>query len=86
MKAKFAACPGLILGYAARGAAQGKAATAVFAGGCFWCMEPPFDRLEGVISIYWRDHGQPHLRRGLEQYDWSCGGGQGAIRSRQGGL
>jgi peptide-methionine (S)-S-oxide reductase len=25
-------------------------ATATFAGGCFWCMEPPFDRLEGVIS------------------------------------
>ncbi|MFO8084867.1 MAG: peptide-methionine (S)-S-oxide reductase MsrA [Desulfobacterales bacterium] len=23
---------------------------ATFAGGCFWCMEPPFDRLEGVIS------------------------------------
>ena len=25
-------------------------ATATFAGGCFWCMEPPFDRLDGVIS------------------------------------
>ena len=25
-------------------------ATAIFAGGCFWCMEPPFDKLEGVIS------------------------------------
>ncbi|OUS13089.1 peptide-methionine (S)-S-oxide reductase [Gammaproteobacteria bacterium 53_120_T64] len=23
---------------------------AIFAGGCFWCMEPPFDALEGVIS------------------------------------
>ncbi len=23
---------------------------ATFAGGCFWCMEPPFDRLEGVVS------------------------------------
>ncbi|NKB36705.1 MAG: peptide-methionine (S)-S-oxide reductase MsrA [Gammaproteobacteria bacterium] len=24
--------------------------TAVFAGGCFWCMEPPYDKLSGVIS------------------------------------
>jgi peptide-methionine (S)-S-oxide reductase len=23
---------------------------ATFAGGCFWCMEPPFDKLKGVIS------------------------------------
>lgn len=27
-----------------------KLETATFAGGCFWCMEPPFDKLEGVIS------------------------------------
>jgi len=25
-------------------------AKATFAGGCFWCMEPPFDELPGVIS------------------------------------
>lgn len=25
-------------------------AVATFAGGCFWCMEPPFDKLDGVIS------------------------------------
>ena len=24
--------------------------TATFAGGCFWCMEPPFDKLAGVVS------------------------------------
>lgn len=24
--------------------------TATFAGGCFWCMEPPFDELAGVVS------------------------------------
>jgi len=23
---------------------------ATFAGGCFWCMQPPFDNLKGVIS------------------------------------
>ena len=25
-------------------------ATATFAGGCFWCIEPPFDKLDGVVS------------------------------------
>jgi peptide-methionine (S)-S-oxide reductase len=25
-------------------------AKATFAGGCFWCMEPPFDSLPGVVS------------------------------------
>jgi peptide-methionine (S)-S-oxide reductase len=25
-------------------------ARVIFAGGCFWCMEPPFDGIEGVIS------------------------------------
>ena len=23
---------------------------AIFAGGCFWCMEPPFEALEGVLG------------------------------------
>jgi peptide-methionine (S)-S-oxide reductase len=27
-----------------------KTETATFAGGCFWCMQPPFDKLDGVIS------------------------------------
>lgn len=26
-------------------------ATATFAGGCFWCMESPFEQLDGVISV-----------------------------------
>jgi peptide-methionine (S)-S-oxide reductase len=30
--------------------AKGGTALATFAGGCFWCMEPPFDALEGVHS------------------------------------
>jgi peptide-methionine (S)-S-oxide reductase len=25
-------------------------AVATFAGGCFWCMEPPYDVLDGVVS------------------------------------
>jgi peptide methionine sulfoxide reductase msrA/msrB len=24
--------------------------TAIFAGGCFWCMQPPFDHVKGVIK------------------------------------
>ena len=24
---------------------------ATFAGGCFWCMEPPYEKLEGVIEV-----------------------------------
>jgi peptide-methionine (S)-S-oxide reductase len=34
----------------AEGKMSEKTAVAVFAGGCFWCMEPPFDALPGVIS------------------------------------
>ncbi|HEV2721347.1 MAG TPA: peptide-methionine (S)-S-oxide reductase MsrA [Thermoanaerobaculia bacterium] len=26
-------------------------AVATFAGGCFWCMEPPFERIPGVLSV-----------------------------------
>lgn len=29
--------------------AEGQA-VATFAGGCFWCMEPPFDALDGVVA------------------------------------
>ena len=35
---------------AAEGAATGQTAMAPFAGGCFWCMEPPFETLAGVVS------------------------------------
>ncbi len=35
---------------AANSVAAPNTATAIFAGGCFWCMEPPFDKLAGVIS------------------------------------
>ena len=28
-----------------------QSATATFAGGCFWCMESPFDQRDGVTSV-----------------------------------
>ncbi len=31
-------------------APTGNLAVATFAGGCFWCMEPPYDKLPGVVS------------------------------------
>ena len=31
-------------------AAKDGPAVATFAGGCFWCMEPPYDELEGVLA------------------------------------
>jgi peptide methionine sulfoxide reductase msrA/msrB len=31
--------------------AAGGVARATFAGGCFWCMEPPFEKLAGVQSV-----------------------------------
>lgn len=34
----------------AHAAVDKKYETALLAGGCFWCMEPPFDKLDGVIS------------------------------------
>jgi peptide-methionine (S)-S-oxide reductase len=44
----FAALALLLL---AAPAAQAETARATFAGGCFWCMEPPFEKLAGVVSV-----------------------------------
>jgi len=41
----------VLLCVASVGAAEAQEmAKATFAGGCFWCMEPPFDALDGVVS------------------------------------
>jgi methionine-S-sulfoxide reductase len=42
---KPAAQPG-----AGKAADSATTAVATFAGGCFWCMEPPYDALDGVVS------------------------------------
>ena len=31
--------------------ANKKLESATFAGGCFWCMEPPFEALDGVVEV-----------------------------------
>ena len=31
--------------------ANTKYETAIFAGGCFWCMQPPFEKLNGVKEV-----------------------------------
>ena len=54
--------------------AQGgrKLAKATFAGGCFWCMEPPFDELPGVVSTTSGYAGGPQKNPTYEQV--SAGG------------
>jgi peptide-methionine (S)-S-oxide reductase len=41
---------GSVVHAAAPSSGSAPTARATFAGGCFWCMEPPYDELEGVIS------------------------------------
>ena len=41
----------LILFVASQSFASPKLAKATFAGGCFWCMVPPFEKLQGVVSV-----------------------------------
>lgn len=45
----FALLIGIVSGHAAE---QASAATksAIFAGGCFWCMQPAFDKVKGVVK------------------------------------
>jgi len=47
MVMRMFACAFVLL---AVGARAGDVATATFAGGCFWCMQPPFDSVPGVVS------------------------------------
>ncbi|HWP66459.1 MAG TPA: peptide-methionine (S)-S-oxide reductase MsrA [Candidatus Limnocylindria bacterium] len=46
---KAAVVAAAVLGWFTAPPAQGAVAT--FAGGCFWCMEPPFEKLDGVSSV-----------------------------------
>ena len=42
---------GVLIGLAGSGsAAEQKLETAIFAGGCFWCIESDFERVDGVVD------------------------------------
>ena len=43
--------PSLILSLTLVAGAPARAATAVLAGGCFWCMEADFEKLDGVTDV-----------------------------------
>jgi peptide-methionine (S)-S-oxide reductase len=52
--AVWAALALAIVGLATAGETKGPKAPmarATFAGGCFWCMEPPFEKIPGVASV-----------------------------------
>ena len=53
----LAVCAALLIGQQAMAqtppsSAPAGLAVATFAGGCFWCMEEPFDKIDGVFSVY----------------------------------
>ena len=58
-------------------------AKATFAGGCFWCMEPPFDKLDGVVSTTSGYTGgrtaEPDVRAGLGRKDRPHRGGRECV-------
>jgi peptide-methionine (S)-S-oxide reductase len=49
-------------------------AKATFAGGCFWCMEPPFDELPGVVAT---TSGYTGGQRANPTYEQVSAGGTG---------
>jgi methionine-S-sulfoxide reductase len=53
-------------------------ATATFAGGCFWCMEPPFETLDGVISV---ESGYTGGKKPNPTYEEVSAGGTGHLEA-----
>ncbi len=53
---------------------------ATFAGGCFWCMEPAFEQLDGVIEVI---SGYTGGRTPNPTYEQVCAGGTGHLEAVQ---
>lgn len=53
---------------------------ATFAGGCFWCMEPPFENLDGVIDVV---PGYSGGQRENPTYEQVSSGGTGHLETVQ---
>ena len=51
MKTRFVSAFLISASLAFAGAPAVKTRTATFAGGCFWCMTPPFEKLPGVLKV-----------------------------------
>ena len=71
MRLRFAALALLLLVAPAARAAD---VVATFAGGCFWCMEPPFEALPGVASV---TSGYTGGTKENPSYEEVSGGGTG---------
>src|SRR3954447_20408906 len=66
----LAVCLALVFGIGAayaQSSAAGSTETAVFAGGCFWCVEADFDKVPGVISTTSGYTGAPIANPSYEQ-------------------
>lgn len=50
MKIIFASLFALAILTAQAAEPAGQTKTAIFAGGCFWCMQPPYDNAKGVVK------------------------------------
>ena len=53
---------------------------AIFGGGCFWCLEAVFDRLEGVTSV---ESGYAGGQVENPTYRQVCGGDTGHVEDRK---